>query len=56
MAINVLIMLIEVIINTIMKATREDFAKVTMMGIKAVIKIPNALINIVINTSKISSE
>ena len=49
MVINVLIMLTEVIINTIMKATRVDSAKATMMGTKAMIKIPNVLTNTVKN-------
>ena len=39
MVINVLIMLTEAIINTIIKAIRLDLAKATMMGTKAIINI-----------------
>ena len=49
MVINATIVVTEVMINTIMKATRVDSAKATMMGTKAMIKIPNVLTNTVKN-------
>ncbi len=47
MIFNATIVATKIVINTIIKAIRTALAKATMMGIKAIRKIPNALTNIV---------